>query len=277
MINRRYIKSINPITSLSPSCLKTGELSWVYQRLLPFFLLFVMLGISSTSYAQRKPTLGLTAGAAALSGGNGFMFDANLELPHRDFGVHAGLTAFVPLEMDLHLTVGALATYELSHFHIGGGGSRGVVTGYFHYGYLQIPILLNHAPMHKSNSFFVLKEFFGVGLNMGNIFDTPHQQTFENTGLTSRTMVNQKWQINPEFIIGMGLISRKLKVGRLHYSLSLHIDMARNQYFQGWVIDTENNNQVFAERSMRGVKGQISMTYYPSFKIKKKGCYKFGR
>lgn len=266
------------VTTSPPSrCLKIGKISSSKEHFLTCMLLILTVGSYLTASAQRKPTIGVSLGAATLSGSSGFMFDSNLEAPHRDFGVHAGLTAIVPMDMDLHLTVGALATYERSHYHTAVGAESNLVTGYFHYGFMQVPILLNHAPMHKSKSFFVLKEFFGFGLNFGNAFDTPNQQNFGSNGFTSRTVVNQNWQINPEFIIGIGLISRQLKVGKLHYSMSLHIDVARNQNFQAWLVDTHTNNQVFVERTIRGVKGQVSMTYYPGFKRKKKGCYRFGR
>jgi hypothetical protein len=277
MPKRTDPKTLIVITSLSSRCLKIGKIPRLNERFLPFILLFLTLGSCLTASAQRKPTIGISLGAATLSGSSGFMFDSNLEAPHRDFGVQAGLTAIVPMDMDLHLTIGAMASYERSHYHTDVGVERNPVTGYFHYGFMQIPILLNHAPMHKSKSFFVLKEFFGFGLNFGNAFDAPNQQDFGSNGFTSRTVVNQNWQINPEFIIGMGLISRQLKVGKLHYSMSLHIDIARNQNFQAWLVDTHTNNQVFVERTIRGVKGQVSMTYYPSFKRKKKECYRFGR
>lgn len=264
------------ITYVLPRCLELKKILPFHRFLSPFLLVFALI-FSGFVFGQRKPSLGLTVGASALSGSSGFMFDSNLEPPHRDFGAQAGLTAFIPMDLDLHLTVGLMGSFELSHFHADVGDMREVVTGYFHYGFVQIPILLNHAPMHKSKSFFVLKEFFGFGLNVGNVFDTPHEQTFGNTGFASSTVVSQNWQINPEFIIGVGLISRQLKIGKLHYSLSLHIDVARNQHFQARLINTETGQSIFAERTMRGVKGQLSMTYYPSFQRKRKACYRIGR
>ncbi len=245
---------------------------------MPLLLLGVGLILGThAAMGQRNPSIGLSVGASTLSGNMGFMFDSSLDPPHRDFGFSGGLTAFIPLEMDLHLTVGAIGNYERSHFHTDLGNERDIVTGYFHYGYMQFPILLNHAPLHNSKQFFVIKEFFGFGLNVGNYFDAPIDTEFDNPRYAYRTLVTSKWGFNPEFIIGVGLISRQLKFGRIHYSASLHIDVARNQNFQAWLVDRESNQQRFVEYSMRGVKGQFSLTYYPSFHIKKKSCYRFGR
>lgn len=271
-----YIEKTISITSLFQSCLKNCKICPL-NRFLAYFFILGFMGLYQNSLAQRKPTIGLTFGAATLSGSSGFLFDSNLEPPHRDFGAHVGLTAIVPMDMDLHLTIGGMLNYELSHFHADIGDSRNLVDGYFHYGFLQIPILLNHAPLHKSKSFFVIKEFFGFGLNVGNALDRPFEEEFGTTGFAYRTVMTQGWQVNPEFIIGMGLISRQLKVGKLHYSMSLHIDVARNQYFQAWLINRNTNTEVYTERTMRGVKGQVSLTYYPGFKRKKKSCYRIGR
>ena len=205
------------------------------------------------------------------------MFDANLETPHRDFGAAAGLTAFYPLDRDLHLSISGMASYELSHFHSSVPGVTDITTGYFHYGFLQIPILLNHAPLHNNKQFFVIKEFFGFGLNVGNVLDLPFEDVFENPRYGYRTYMSQKWRVNPEFIIGLGLISRQLRWGRFHYNLSLHIDIAPNQRFEAWLLDYETNEQLYVDRSIRGIKGQISMTYYPFIQRKKKECHRYGR
>jgi hypothetical protein len=258
------------LTSSKEGCLQK------FRKSIKILVCMLSLGIwGGPIQAQLDRQVGVSLGASYLSGNNGFIFDSDLIVPHRDYGVTAGLTFFVPLERDLHLTLGGLLNYELSHFHAEIQDLNEMVTVYYHYGFLQVPILLNHSGRAKKGQPFVLKEFFGFAFNFGNLFQDPNEGFLDDgERFTYRTRMRQRWEINPEFVIGLGLVSRQGALGRFHYSLSMHLDVARNQLFEASIFDREENQRLVADREMRGIKAMLMVTYYPQFNIRRKACYR---
>lgn len=237
-------------------------------------ILFVALMAGISLQAQRSTHIGLSVGAATLSGANGFIFDVPTDIPHREYDLSGGLSLYVPLDNDLHVILGAHGHYEKSHFHADVlPGSLSLPTGYFEFTYMQFPITLNHMGLPLGGSDWVLKEFFGFAFNYA-ISRGPKVSTLAGVPFSYETEVAQKWELAPEFMMGIGVASRPRGFGSIHLHLSLHIDVNKSRFYHARIIPEDGAPAIIATSEVQGIKGMINLVYFPRIHIKKKQCYR---
>ncbi|MEM6263059.1 MAG: hypothetical protein AAGI38_11170, partial [Bacteroidota bacterium] len=154
----------------------------------------ILLGLSTTVCAQYKPHIGLTVGAATLSGSSGILLAG--DPPHREYGLGAGLCFYYPLDRGHHLIAVGSFQYERSHFHLFNDIAGTESTGYFDYQFAHIQLLYNRE-FKKKLWGTPFKGILGIALNRGNLAD-PRAEPLENSVFFYRTEVRQRWPIQPE-------------------------------------------------------------------------------
>lgn len=242
-----------------------------FEYKISFLLTCLILLMCAESFAQRPPKalLGITAGAMILPGGNGTMFESSTEQAHRTWGWAAGASLYRYLRRDLHLNFSALVMEEQSHVHPPASLDVGMPDIPFAYRALHTSLTLNHQGANLRRP-WVLKEFAGFGFNIGNLLSDPVATRFgQSVVRTSRT---QNWRFDPEFIIGVGMVSKMSEWGNIHYTLSLHMDLLENQLYEA-SVRRDGELPITIVRAQRDINIMLTATYFIRVPNKDKGCY----
>ena len=235
------------------------------------FAIFTL--IISQSVAQRPPRalLGITAGGMLLPGGDGLLFDSGNKQARRTWGWAAGASLYRYLNRDLFLNINGLVMEEQSQVFspLPNNGVR--TPAPFAYRALHTSLTLNHQGSHLRRP-WVLKEFAGFAFNLGNLSEEEVSTRYPEGSV--RTLRTQKWQFDPEFVIGGGLVSKMTDWGSIHYSLSLHIDLLQNQEYTASLI--RNGERPLGVTSLeRNINVMLTATYFVRFPRRRNVCGRF--
>ncbi|MFK7971519.1 MAG: hypothetical protein AB8F95_14205 [Bacteroidia bacterium] len=233
------------------------------------YLIFGVLCFSQM-YAQRPPKalLGITAGGMILPGGDGLLFQGTSNQAHRTWGWATGISLYRSIGQDLHLNIAGLIMEEQSFMraNITGQGFSEIP---FAYRALHGSITLNHQGSHLRRP-WALKEFAGFGFNVGNLLQDPVATRFGSDIIT--TTRTQTWRIDPEFIVGAGMVSKMTEWGAIHYSVSLHMDLFENQQYQA-SLRRDGEIPLTVVRAQRDINIMLTATYFIRVPKKQNTCY----
>jgi|GEM_PF-3396303 len=213
------------------------------------------------THSQNDVGLAFHVGIGTPFGGDGYVFEPNSPPPHEEFAATFGAKLAYFVTNRSWISLGAMYGRQNSHFHANYNGEE--YTADYKYRFINIPLTFTQETISHLKGRVYTEYTLGLGVNVGNLLDEQRGR-IPNSPLTYLTDVEQRWRVQPEFIVGIGWSFRTKELGKFHIDLMLHATPLKNHlYFakisDGDAYDFTAGSTLFPRRAM------VEFSYFPRF------------